>query len=548
MAVVGLGDQVYVGRQAVFDSRRRVMGYELLYRHGTENRAIVSDGVEATRSVVAAAMMEFGLEHLVRDGLAFVNVTREFLATGMHRALPPDRVVLEVLEDEVADADLIELLGAVRAEGYRLALDDFTVGSDHGRLIGLAEIVKVDLLATPRDRLAGLVVDLRSRGVTVLAEKVETPADLEAVRGLGVDLVQGFFFQRPEVLAGRKVSIGELPAVRLLASVDDPDVSAVELETIIVCDPALTYRLLRLANSPAAGTTRPVTSLRGALVLLGRQTIKNLAVLAMIHGAEGKTSELATTAMVRAKMCEQLAVPTSAGSAPAAFLVGLLSVLDAVFDAPIAGLVEQLAFERGHRGRRRRPPRSSRRSARHRRGLRAGRSRVDRPVGSLPRHRPPGLRGGRGVGRRHHENPRRPRPSPGRCPRDSGSRGTIVIGTPPARDSPDEHLHFEWEARAGGNSRALVLTSPAPGEFPALASGRSPRRQGSSGCCRLWRDRGRATRSPSRRRPANSMVNLMIDFWHPTCGPGARPRNAGLGGHRRSSGLQSKPRKLPGEP
>ena len=344
MAVVGLGDQVYVGRQAVFDSRRRVMGYELLYRHGTENRAIVSDGVEATRSVVAAAMMEFGLEHLVRDGLAFVNVTREFLATGMHRALPPDRVVLEVLEDEVADADLIELLGAVRAEGYRLALDDFTVGSDHGRLIGLAEIVKVDLLATPRDRLAGLVVDLRSRGVTVLAEKVETPADLEAVRGLGVDLVQGFFFQRPEVLAGRKVSIGELPAVRLLASVDDPDVSAVELETIIVCDPALTYRLLRLANSPAAGTTRPVTSLRGALVLLGRQTIKNLAVLAMIHGAEGKTSELATTAMVRAKMCEQLAVPTSAGSAPAAFLVGLLSVLDAVFDAPIAGLVEQLAL------------------------------------------------------------------------------------------------------------------------------------------------------------------------------------------------------------
>jgi c-di-GMP phosphodiesterase len=279
VASAGLGDQVYIGRQAGFDMRRRVMGYELLYRHGTENRAAVSDGVEATRSVVSSAMMQFGLEHLVHNGVAFVNVTREFLATGLHRALPPDRVVLEVLEDEVVDADLIELLGAVRAEGYRLALDDFTTGSPHHRLVGLAAIVKVDVLATPRDRLAGLVVDLRSQGVLVLAEKVETTADLDLVRGLGVDLVQGFFFQRPEILTGSRVSIGQLPAVRLLASVDDPDASAVELETIIACDPALTYRLLRLANSPAAGATRPVTSLRGALVLLGRQTIKNLAVL-----------------------------------------------------------------------------------------------------------------------------------------------------------------------------------------------------------------------------------------------------------------------------
>jgi len=90
-----LPEEVYVVRQAIFDSRRRAMGYELLYRRSTDS-----------------------LEHLVRDGLAFVNVTRGFLACGFHSALPPERVVLEIIEHETVHDELIDLLGEVRAEGY----------------------------------------------------------------------------------------------------------------------------------------------------------------------------------------------------------------------------------------------------------------------------------------------------------------------------------------------------------------------------------------------------------------------------------------------
>jgi EAL and modified HD-GYP domain-containing signal transduction protein len=334
-----LPDEVYIGRQAVLDAHGHVVGYELLYRRRGDDRAAGRADAEATRSVVSAAMLEFGLEHIVRDGVAFVNVTRDFLAAGLHRALPAERVVLEVLEDEVVDDHLVELLREVRAEGYRLALDDYTPGSAQHRLLGLVDTVKIDMLATPKARLGALVDELRTQRVTVLAEKVETYADLHAARALGVDLVQGFFFHRPEVLAGRRVAIGQLPAARLLATIDDPDTSVRELETIIACDPGLTHRLLRLASSPA-GTSRPVATLRAALVLLGRQAIKNLALVAMISGVDGKTSELATTALVRAKTCERLAAGRS--DAPTAFLVGLLSVLDAVFDAPLPELVQQL--------------------------------------------------------------------------------------------------------------------------------------------------------------------------------------------------------------
>jgi EAL and modified HD-GYP domain-containing signal transduction protein len=259
----------------------------------------------------------------------------------MHRALPADRVVLEVLEDEPVDTELSELLREARADGYRIALDDYTPDSHQRPLLPLADIVKIDLPSTPRARLQGLVADLRAEGAAVLAEKVETVDDLDVVRRVGVDLVQGFYFQRPEVVSGRKVRIGQLPAVRLLAAAADPDVALDELETIIACDPALAHRLLRLAGS-AAGAGRPVATLRSALVLLGRRAINNLAMVAMVHGVEGKTSELATTGMVRAKMCEHLAEGAAPSAGAEAFLAGLVSVLDAVFDAPLAGLLDQL--------------------------------------------------------------------------------------------------------------------------------------------------------------------------------------------------------------
>ncbi len=129
--------------------------------------------------------------------------------------------------------------------------------------------------------------------------------------------------------------------MRLLSAAADPDVPIGELESIIACDPALAHRLLRLAGS-AAGAGRAVATMHGALVLLGRQTVSQLAMVAMVHGVEGKPSELATTGMVRAKMCEHLAAGATPSAGPEAFLAGLVSVLDAVFDTPLAGLVDQL--------------------------------------------------------------------------------------------------------------------------------------------------------------------------------------------------------------
>jgi diguanylate cyclase (GGDEF)-like protein len=126
-----------------------------------------------------------------------------------HR-LPPDRLVLEITEHAVAvDLDeLVAQLEALRAQGVRIALDDFGAGySSLGRLRWLpVDILKIDRSlvgdphGTPSRRVAPLVDVVVTLGrrldLMVIAEGVAEAADLAVVEQSGAALVQGELFGR----------------------------------------------------------------------------------------------------------------------------------------------------------------------------------------------------------------------------------------------------------------------------------------------------------------------------------------------------------------
>ena len=332
----------YVARQPIFDRRLDVVGYELLYRGDASNVADVVDQEAATFAVLGNALVDFGLETLVGTHPAFINVPRSFFDDGKYRLVQAKQVVLELLEGTTVDEELIEAIRGARAEGYRVALDDFT-GQDTGwSLVDQAEIVKVDLRAIDTRQVADQARALKTAGVTILAEKVETYQDLELCRSLGFDLFQGFFFERPIVLSRAALSPDRLAATQLLVELHDPDVDVRRVAEVIRRDVGLTFRLLGIVNSSFYGLRNQVESVVQAVGLLGLDTVRNFASVIALMKVQGKPSELMTTAMVRARMCEILATRRSASETDGAFMVGLLSVLEALMDAPLAHVVERL--------------------------------------------------------------------------------------------------------------------------------------------------------------------------------------------------------------
>lgn len=336
-----MGEQIFLGRQPIFDRVRNVIGYELLYRDGTSNAANFVDPDDATRQVASNALVEMGIDKLTSGSLAFINVTRSFLMDGLYRALPAHRVVLELLENENVDDVLLNKLVDMQREGYRIALDDFSLSSMHDGLIEQSAIVKVDLPLCPPRELSNLVDRIKARGSLLLAEKVETPEEYAICHALGFDLFQGYFFTRPQVVSSHRITSNRLAVLQLLVELSNPSSDIDHLGEIISQDLGLTYRTLRLANSGFFSLPKPVQNIREALVLLGLNAVNNLAVLIAFTTIDNKPHELTTVALIRAKMAEQLALQLDLDR-QTAFTVGMLSLLDGLLDAPMATIVEQL--------------------------------------------------------------------------------------------------------------------------------------------------------------------------------------------------------------
>lgn len=334
---------VFVGRQPIFDRRQQTVGYELLYRTSEDNRAVFDDANRASLITLVNAVLEVGLDRLVGPrARAFVNVTRDVLLSEYIDALPPRRVVLEILEDVPPDRDVVDRLRGLRRAGYFIALDDFVPGTGRDELIEHANLVKLDVLGKPADAIRAEADAVRPLCGRLLAEKVETIDQFELCKALGFVRFQGFFLARPNVVSGRRIAATRQAAMALLAKVHDPRVSLRELESAVVCDPAVSYKLLRYVNSAALGLRAKVVSIRHALVLVGMSRIRSWVSFLALAGIEDKPRELVVAAMVRGRTCELLARAAGKPNPDSYFAVGLLSLLDALMDRPMAELVDGL--------------------------------------------------------------------------------------------------------------------------------------------------------------------------------------------------------------
>lgn len=333
---------IFIGRQSIYDRNLNVYAYELLFRGGVDNYANVVDGDRATSKVINNAFIEIGLEQIVGKHLAFINLTRSFLTNDWQLPFPKERIVLEVLEDIEPDAEVISAVRELRQSGHMLALDDFIYNEKLRPLIEHADIIKIDLMGIPADQLIDHINHLRDYPVKLLAEKVETLEQFEHCRDLGFDYFQGYFLSRPQVISGKEAPSSGLATVQLLAKLQDPEVTPRELESLITQDLGLSYKLLRYINSAFFALPKKIDSIRQAVVYLGNRTIKTWATLMVFCGVEDKPNDLMNTAMLRAKMCQLLAEKAREPEPETFFTAGLFSALEALLSMPLDQILNAL--------------------------------------------------------------------------------------------------------------------------------------------------------------------------------------------------------------
>ena len=335
---------VFVARQPILDEQRRTVGYELLFRSGPQNVFPRVDGTHASTRVLHDSLHVFGLDALAPRQRVYVNVTREILLGGLIRMLPAGRTVVEILETVAADEEVLGACRRLKREGYLIALDDFVFRAEYAPLIALADVIKVDFIATKGDERSRVIEKLGSQRVKLLAEKVETQAEFEEAVARGYGLFQGYFFSRPEMLSAREIPGFKLNYLRLLGLMSEPAFDFGRLEAVIKQDMALSVKLLRYMNSGAFRWTRTIESIRQAIVMLGEDAFRQWASLMAVTAiADEVPGEVVVSSLVRARFCEALGARAVPNAAPlSCFLVGLLSMLDVIVGKPFPEVIDQL--------------------------------------------------------------------------------------------------------------------------------------------------------------------------------------------------------------
>lgn len=337
-------NNVYVGRQPIFDRTLNVYAYELLYRSATQQNAanVGFDGDSATTQTIINTFMEIGLDRLVLNKLAAINLTEKFLLEDNRIPFTPRQVILEILEDIPVTGPLILAVSKLAKAGYTIALDDYLYNPAHAPLLQLASIVKIDLTMVSRDELKEHVTQLRQYTVKLLAEKIETPEEFILCSNLGFDYFQGYFLSRPQIISAEKMPTNRLTVMNLLAVLHNVDSDNEDLAEAINTDVTTSYKLLKMINSAAFNLPRKVESIQHGVMLLGRRKLSSWASMLALSSLNDRPSEILRTAMVRAKMCELLAEKAGISPVESYFTVGMFSALDLIMQRPLPKLLEPL--------------------------------------------------------------------------------------------------------------------------------------------------------------------------------------------------------------
>ena len=341
-------EKFFLGRQPILDRKQEIVGYELLFRSADMDHAVFESYSHASSNVITNALASFGMQEVLGGKFGFINVHLGLFLSEMLELLPIGQTVLELLEMIRLDDQVIVRCRELKKLGFLLALDDHEFDAFNNEIYNVVDIIKIDILLTGMDALPDIVRQLRKYPVKLLAEKVETIEQFQICYDLGFDLFQGYFFARPVVLNRRKIDVSGLALLKLLQQLT-MGASIEMIEMTFKENPGLSYNLLRLVNSVGLGTREKIKTLRHAILMLGMNHLRRWIQLSLFAGYDSRSINhpLLEMAAVRGRLMEimlkQLAGRSASDEqAEAAFMVGILSLLDVLFETPMEEIIANL--------------------------------------------------------------------------------------------------------------------------------------------------------------------------------------------------------------
>lgn len=344
--------EVYLGRLPILDSKQNLVAFELLFRSNQNNGVDVTDNSAASANVIIDTYGQLGIENVIGKRRGFIKVDAKLLMNEVICMLPKKHVVLEILRNVEINDEIIQRCLFLKQKGYQLALSNVVqLDQRFERIMPLINIVKINITALNQSNLHNLINKLKRWPVLLLAEKVESKEIARNCIALNFQMLQGFYFAKPEIISGKRIDPSKLSLLKLLLLVVK-DGEVTEIENELKFQPGLSYNLLRMVNSAASGLPSTINSIKRAIMIIGRKQLQRWIQILLYAAKQrdgGASDALMQTATVRGRLLESIAIvdrPHDKNHQDRAFMVGVLSLLDTLLGMEMSELVSTLSIQK----------------------------------------------------------------------------------------------------------------------------------------------------------------------------------------------------------
>jgi EAL and modified HD-GYP domain-containing signal transduction protein len=333
-------NDIFIARQPILDKNLEIYGYELFSRNSkTAEKSNIEHTESSDSEMLFNVLSTFDMEHLLSGKYAFLNCTLDSLSIDHFSLISPTYVNLEIKRPSTLTSAIISdihtKLQTLKSIGYTIASDDFVFEDEYASWVAFIDIIKIQ--ADKSNQFNQEVIKkAKSMNKKIVAELVETQAQYQIFKDLGVDFFQGYFFCKP-ITMGAKITNPSVTNLIRLINLTSQEADIFEIEKVLKTDPTLSFKLLRYINSSGFGLRCTVESFKHAIMILGyKKLFKWLTLLFSTTNKTPGSGAVSKMAITRARFMELIGGEfLGKASSDNCFVVGMFSLLEVMLNVPL---------------------------------------------------------------------------------------------------------------------------------------------------------------------------------------------------------------------
>ncbi|MCI8599439.1 MAG: HDOD domain-containing protein [Lachnospiraceae bacterium] len=341
-----------VVRKAIKDLKSdQVIGYELMFQE--DDDSLYNGSETAVANTIAGFLME-NTSKIFREKQTFMTFTPALLFRNTAKMLDKDKIIIQIEENLVIHPLAAVMIEKYRKEGYRFAINNFQFTPKYFSMLEQADYIRVNVegcqAGREKESLENMIEMAHGFGKICIAENVDTKEDYDLSKALNVDYVEGRYVSEGMVTKMNKVEYLQGNLYQLIIEVTREEPDLVEIEQIVSRDAALTYSLLKLANSAYFASRRRTSSIHQALITVGLNQLKQWVYLLSFESSQEMTTgaeEVLKLSFLRANFASRLVThlrpfPLSKSDA---YMMGMFSCMEYIVDATLEEILQEIPIE-----------------------------------------------------------------------------------------------------------------------------------------------------------------------------------------------------------